>query len=312
MPSIRGPYDSRVTTARDILHGEERVRMVIFPKVPIQYYPIVNSLSCGTPGGTTSYETAWDPSTYSTTTATTTTNVTVYPHPLNTYQYEVTIPDIHYSTMTAGGTATSIEAYAEQMRWLADKWAGDLNGVIHRGEVPNSQGILDNLRLDIVRLDRHSYESEHQNYEYQMPPQMVVTPEQVAAANLRRAQERAAEDLEAKVKAERRVIAVNKGEKLLEDVLGSSEYSKLRKDGFIDIPSMKSADMMYRVRKGKRIGVVKLENGIWVEKHLSLCIHPENHWKYVDGDQVAAHVLLCKFDEATLEKVANKHNYRAA
>ena len=115
---------------------------------------------------------------------------------------------------------------------------------------------------------------------------------------------------QAEVKAARDA-ATERGNQLLKDVLGEADHTFFKANGYVDIPSRKDVNMRYRIRAGRRIGIVKREGGGWSEKPLSLCIHPESHWQYVVGDLVASHALLAKFDEATLDKVANVHKLAA-
>jgi hypothetical protein len=111
---------------------------------------------------------------------------------------------------------------------------------------------------------------------------------------------------EAKVAEERRKVAETKGEELLKSIIGEAEFAAFKRRGFIDVPSMKELGKIYRIRPERRIGIVKDGR----EQHLSLCIHP-SEWGYVVGDLIATHVLLCKYDEARLEQVANLHQMAA-
>ena len=109
-----------------------------------------------------------------------------------------------------------------------------------------------------------------------------------------------------------RIHAEERGEALLQEVLGARDYAEFQKQGWLDIPSRTNPDRRYRIRHGHRLGMVKrMPTGQWVEQAMSLCIHPKDHWKYVVGDQVACHALLAKFDEAKLLAVANVHNVPA-
>lgn len=144
-------------------------------------------------------------------------------------------------------------------------------------------------------------------YMPQQPP-IVVAPEEYqlkdAEAQRRQTQER-------RERERVRVIAAQKGERLLRDILGETDFTLFKKNGYVDILSLHDPGKKYRIRENRRIGIVRLEEGRWVEKALSLCIHPESAWQYVIGDLVATHVLLAKFDEPTLNKVANLHRMAA-
>jgi len=139
--------------------------------------------------------------------------------------------------------------------------------------------------------------------------QWIAQAETDAERLVREEREREARE-KARVAAEKYAIAKEKGWDLLKDVIGESEYVKFKKDGYIDVPS-EEKDLIYRIRSGRRIGILDREKGgLMVESQKrSLCIHPAA--MFVEGDKVATHVLLCRHDEERLWKVANVHRMAA-
>jgi hypothetical protein len=114
-------------------------------------------------------------------------------------------------------------------------------------------------------------------------------------------------------KSPERIQAIGKGDDLLKDLLGESDYSHFKAAGYIDLPSMKDSNVGYRIRgPGRMIGLLKRENGIWVEEKKALCVHPNNAHAFVPGDRISSQVLLCKYDEGLLWSTANVHQLRAA
>jgi hypothetical protein len=269
--------------------------MVIYPLYPTIRYPTFTTFAFGDTGSIDVGGENWgiDHGLAGGTTGT----VQFDSYPLSTYGYEITTNDLGDYSYPAD------RYYEERMQMIGNLYTQQLNQIILEGGIPFYQGIINGLNQDLkgIRFTYSAVESIPQ-----------VSRANIAVLNQGMEEDCLAEAARCRTAAKVKAVAVSKGERLLEDILGSDEYAKFMGNGFIDIPSKKTPDMMYRVRKGRRIGIVKLEKDIWVETTLSLCIHPESHWRYVEGDQVAAHILLCKFDEVTLERVANKHQLRAA
>lgn len=114
-------------------------------------------------------------------------------------------------------------------------------------------------------------------------------------------------------KSPERLIAEAKGDLLLKDVLGEAAFSNFKSSGFVDVPSIKDSNVGYRIRgAGRMIGLLRKENGVWVEENKALCVHPANAHSFVPGDQISSQVLICKFDEGLLWSKANLHERRAA
>ena len=110
-----------------------------------------------------------------------------------------------------------------------------------------------------------------------------------------------------------RIKAEANGDALLKDVLGESDYDHFKKSGYVDLPSTKDPNVGYRIRDaGRMIGLLKRENGSWVEDHKALCVQAKDSYKYVPGDQTSSQVLLCKYDEGLLWNTANLHQFKAA
>lgn len=107
------------------------------------------------------------------------------------------------------------------------------------------------------------------------------------------------------------VIANARGQDLLKDIVGDVMYRRYQKQGWIDVPSMEKPGIMYRIRPWHEIAL--LEKNVkkeWVSNHQSICIHARE--THVEGDEVAAHVLLCRYNEKTLWKMGNLHGVRRA
>jgi len=116
----------------------------------------------------------------------------------------------------------------------------------------------------------------------------------------------AAEKEERRLADERRKAAQERGWDLLKDVVGEEEYKKFKEVGHLDVQSPSDGNLIYRVRQGRRIALVK--NGVESTKE-SLCIHPNE--MFVQGDKVAAQVMWCMMNEKKLMEVANVHRCAA-
>lgn len=107
------------------------------------------------------------------------------------------------------------------------------------------------------------------------------------------------------------VIADARGQDLLKDIIGDVLYHRFKKQGHIDVNSVKKPGVRYRIRPWREIELLeKNAKKEWVPTRQTLCIHPAK--RHVEGDEVASHVMLCRFDEELLWKVANLHGRRAA
>ena len=103
---------------------------------------------------------------------------------------------------------------------------------------------------------------------------------------------------------EQRITREIRGEELLKDIIGEEAFLEFKEKGFVDVDSVKDPNKRYRIRDCRRIGIVKFENGEWVEKAVSLCINPTT-WDWAQGDHIATRILLAQFNEEHLEKTAN-------
>lgn len=110
-----------------------------------------------------------------------------------------------------------------------------------------------------------------------------------------------------------RLVAESKGWQLVHDILGDEDYQRFKRQGYVDIQSSKHPGTGYRIREGKRIGVLKMPPGMKqpIEHSESLCVGPPNQWSYVSGDNVATHILMCKFNEELLLTTAIRWQYGA-
>ncbi len=95
--------------------------------------------------------------------------------------------------------------------------------------------------------------------------------------------------------------AQEKGEKLLKDIIGDEAYIEYRARGHIDVVSVKHENLVYRIRPRDEI---QLCDRFGNYKGRTLCIHPQD--RLVDGDEVVAHLMLCRYNEDLLWKTANE------
>jgi len=156
----------------------------------------------------------------------------------------------------------------------------------------NEQAWVDDCRQQTVAI--HEQERERQEQ-----------------ARLRHLEEIRARRLEAEKEEriaanERRIAAEARGWDLLKDVVGEEEYEKFKEVGHLDVQSPSDGKLIYRVRQGRRIALVR--NGVESTKE-SLCIHPNQ--MFVQGDKVAAQVMWCMMNEKKLMEVANVHRCAA-
>lgn len=142
----------------------------------------------------------------------------------------------------------------------------------------------------------------------ELQEQARARQEQERLAFLRRSREvrAAAEKEERRLADERRKAAEARGWDLLKDVVGEEEYEKFKEVGHLDVQSPSDGKLIYRVRQGRRIALVR--NGVESTKE-SLCIHPNQ--MFVQGDKVAAQVMWCMMNEKKLMEVANVHRCAA-
>ncbi len=106
-------------------------------------------------------------------------------------------------------------------------------------------------------------------------------------------------------------IVEQRADELLREILAEDEWRCYMGSGHIDIPSCCRQGVTYRIRKHRRIGIV----GVGGLETQSLCIHhpaeSAGQFGWPGGDAVAAHVLLCKFNEDHLLRTANRQAYAA-
>jgi hypothetical protein len=107
------------------------------------------------------------------------------------------------------------------------------------------------------------------------------------------------------------IIANARGQDLLKEIVGDVMYRRFQKEGWIDVPSLEKPGIMYRIKPWHEIALLeKNAKKEWVSNNQSLCIHARQ--RHVEGDEVAAHVLLCRYNEKTLWKMGNLHGVRRA
>lgn len=110
---------------------------------------------------------------------------------------------------------------------------------------------------------------------------------------------------------ERQVIANARGQDLLKEIVGDVMYRRYQKQGWIDIRSADKPEIMYRIQPWHEIALLERNaKKEWVSNRQSICIHARQ--THVEGDEVAAHVMLCRYDEKLLWKMGNLHGVRRA
>ena len=217
------------------------------------------------------------------------------------YPYERTGPD--GSDLATGNATYTIEGsiqYTPTVRWINPEILLDAVDHLAR-DIPlfGAYGIANRANPP----PELSMENIQEAYRW-------VANSQVFDSELQRSQQVAANRLSERQEVVQ-VARLARGEALLKDILGEKDYRHFSDLGYLDIQSPKDIHKRYRIRANRRIGIVKQENGHWVEKPLSLCVHPEDSYRWVQGDLVATHVLLAKFNEGMLERVANLHQMAA-
>ena len=94
--------------------------------------------------------------------------------------------------------------------------------------------------------------------------------------------------------------ADRRANELLHSVLTSEQYRQLTRDGYLDIPSPRDPECVYRVPRAQGlVGVI--EQG---KRKMSLCLQPLE-W-VPDADMVIIHKLMIEADEETYLQTANK------
>jgi hypothetical protein len=107
------------------------------------------------------------------------------------------------------------------------------------------------------------------------------------------------------------IIANARGQDLLKEIVGDVMYRRFQKEGWIDVPSLEKPGITYRIKPWHEIALLeKNAKKEWVSNNQSICIHARQ--RHVEGDEVAAHVLLCRYNEKTLWKMGNLHGVRRA
>jgi hypothetical protein len=107
------------------------------------------------------------------------------------------------------------------------------------------------------------------------------------------------------------VIANARGQDLLKEIVGDVMYRRYQKQGWIDVRSADKPGIMYRIQPWREIALLERNaKKEWVSNHQSICIHARE--THVEGDEVAAHVMLCRYDEKLLWKMGNLHGVRRA
>ena len=107
------------------------------------------------------------------------------------------------------------------------------------------------------------------------------------------------------------VIANERGQDLLKEIVGEVMYRRYQKQGWLDVRSADKPEIMYRIQPWREIALLERNaKKEWVSNNQSICIHARE--THVEGDEVAAHVMLCRYDEKLLWKMGNLHGVRRA
>lgn len=94
-------------------------------------------------------------------------------------------------------------------------------------------------------------------------------------------------------------LAEERADSLVQSVLSAEEYAKLRRDGYLDIPSSAFPHRVYRIPAGAGT-VMVLEYGKCVAR---LCAHPTE--PIPDRESVVVHKLMIEGDEMGYLRTAN-------
>ena len=107
------------------------------------------------------------------------------------------------------------------------------------------------------------------------------------------------------------ILAKERGQDLLKEIVGDVMYRRYQKQGWIDVRSADKPGIMYRIQPWREIALLERNTKKeWVPNRQSICIHARE--THVEGDEVAAHVMLCRYDEKLLWKMGNLHGVRRA
>jgi hypothetical protein len=280
MPTVF--YNAQSTVTQDPNTATTSCRTYFIPEQRTIYIPEM---------GTGYYSLNWDTGLSGGTNATYTTSS--YTMPTLNYEYQLSEMERAYGRGDMIANAAQMVNSAANAYWQAH--AGQLGNVT--AQFPTAQQLYNQYAAKAPWYTLNTSNIGQPSATRQ------ATPEEVAAEadRVKKAEE----------EKQTRIVAVARGKCLVNDLLNSEERANFERLGHVDIMSAKDPGKMYRVRTNRRIGIVKLENGVWVEKKLSLCVHLNEEWKYVDGDRVAHHILLAKFDEDRLAAVANLHQMAA-
>ncbi len=102
-------------------------------------------------------------------------------------------------------------------------------------------------------------------------------------------------------------IINRRAEELLRDLIGDGRYRVYRERGHVIVSSrMQAGRLAYQIRPRQRIRVLERQpQGGWQVRPDELCIHPRQ--THPEADEVAALVLMARYDEPGLWKTANIH-----
>lgn len=99
-------------------------------------------------------------------------------------------------------------------------------------------------------------------------------------------------------------------EDLLLQLLGADDFGTWKRDGHVLVISRRHENLAYQIKAYEEIRLLKRCPRTWQLRGDRLCIHLRE--RHPAGDDVAAKVLLARFDEKTLWEQANHHGAIAA
>ena len=222
---------------------------------------------------------------------------------------------IYQDTASAGTTATTAGDFgtytdntgtASNIIWTNNNLLG---GSIHLGGV--------GIGNQTIRTDIHLEPEQRLNIRAAQPGEFTVNPFQARiqgpdeAPVPQRIITNTARGPAEPAKPTPQAVANARGQDLLKEIVGEVMYRRYQKQGWIDIRSADKPDIMYRIQPWHEIALLERNaKKEWVSNRQSICIHARE--THVEGDEVAAHVMLCRYDEKLLWKMGNLHGVRRA
>jgi len=207
---------------------------------------------------------------------------------------------VYANTATAGTyTDTGTTATSGNTSW-ADNLMG---GTIHLGSI--------GVGNQTITTDIHLEPEQRLNIRAAQPGEFTVRANLVVPRIQGPEEPPVVQRIDPPAEPTPQIIANARGQDLLKEIVGDVVYRRFQKQGWIDVKSIEKPDITYRIRPWQEIALLERNaKKEWVSNNQSLCIHARQ--RHVEGDEVAAHVLLCRYNEKTLWKMGNLHGVRRA